>query len=167
MRFRNIKPKVKTVSGNLRTALTSRDVRSRLFAPMDSGPLFKTPDLGPMPSILRVEDEDGNEVPIQSRGPVEWDLEPPVQPLTDASPPAEEGPLDAQLGGADNPTLEAKPPIRQYTVVYNDEVLDTPPVSRSLDTSSPTANNCAQVLSALLLDLQRYGRIVIRLSAGD
>jgi len=155
MRFRNIKPR-SSVTGNVRTSLLGRDVRSRLFVPLDSGPLFAVPDLGEKPNVLRVVGEDGKEEPVIQPDPVQWELEDPVPALHDALPPIG-SPVDVRPGGTDRPESLKIPPARRFTVTGST-------TSHALNVTGATAANCAQVLSALIQDLQRRN-LVTRVEA--
>lgn len=161
MRFRNVPPPAGQSAGNGRANLLGRQVRSRVFVPLDAGPLFRMPDLpDARPTLIvdgkldrgpddlgQMREERGEPLAEGSRA-VEWDSNPlvPVPPMTDTLPPRRE-PQDARVGGVDHVAGSANPPTRTFDVTGSTN-------TRDLNVSSPTAANCAQVLSALLTDLQ-------------
>lgn len=161
MRFRNVKPRDDRQTGNSRTSLLGRSVRSRLFAAMDMGRPFNMPDLAyPDPANMpqpQEREEKSPGVRQNASGPweeevgkeVDWELQPerPVPPMTDVLPPRIE-PRDDRVGGVDYIDPGLSPPVRTYDVTGTN-------TSRDLNVSSPTAANCARVLSELLTDLQR------------
>lgn len=158
MRFRNVPPPAGQSAGNGRANLLGRQVRSRVFVPLDAGPLFQMPDLPDARPTLVLDEKETRQLErleemqeglaAVSVGPVEWDSNPPVPvpPMTDTLPPRRE-PQDARVGGVDHVAGAATPPTRTFDV-------NGSTTSHDLNVSSPTVANCAQVLSALLTDLQ-------------
>lgn len=153
MRFRNTESLGNAFGGNKRPALQGRDVRSRLFVPMDNAKLFEQAPLGDAYPTLRTVGEDGEPVdtPTQPRNEdvAEWVLPRPIPPMPDTRPPDNE-PQDVRVGGKDRPDLSAGRSRKKYTVTGTT-------TTRALNVTSPTAANVAQAFSALLADLQERG----------
>lgn len=152
MRFRSTPSQGSEFGGNKHPTLLGRSVRSRLFVPMDNAQLFQQAPLGDKFPTLRTVGDKGQVVdtPTQPRDDnvAEWEMHPedPIPAMTDTRPP-ENFPMDVRIGGVDRPPTEDIAPARRYTVTGTT-------TTRSLNVTSPTAANCAQVLSALLTDLQ-------------
>lgn len=153
MRYRNVQSQGNDFGGNKRPALLGRDVRSRLFVPMDNARLFEQAPLGDKYPTLRTTGESGESVdmPTQPRSEdtVEWELPRPIASMPDTRPPDNE-PMDVRIGGKDRPDLAAARSRSTYTVTGTS-------TTRALNVTSPTAANVAQALNALLADLQVRG----------
>jgi hypothetical protein len=149
MRFRNTKQEGGEFAGNKRPALLGHNAR-RLFVPMDSARLFEQAPLGDKFPTLRTVGDDGQivDTPIQPRNAevAQWELPENTIAATDTIPPENE-PEDVRIGGVNRPSTTDRLPANRYTVTGST-------ISRSLDVTAPTAANCAQVLSALLGDLE-------------
>ena len=162
MRFRNVKPRDGRATGNGRAPLLGRHVRSRLFVAMDLGRQFTMPDLPDRPHpLITPEDDPSQPSQTRERGQfadrqqrdVSWKMDPPdpLPPILDTIVEARH-PLDARAGGVDEVVGMRSVTPQNYTVTGTT-------VSTSLNVTSPTAANCAQVLSSLLAELQKRGTV--------